>query len=59
MATASSPRTSVVFRAVPRVTQPPHVKRVTMVSTIDATHDRKTSVFVGRAPAQAGAGGAD
>src|SRR5881397_2850221 len=49
LTTASSPITSAIFRAVPPVTQPPHVKPMIMVTTMEATQDQKTIVFVGRA----------
>src|SRR5712692_1223560 len=49
LTTASSPITSAIFRAAPPVTQPPHVKPMIMVTTMEATQDQKTIVFVGRA----------
>ena len=47
--TASEAMVSAVCRAVPPVTHPPQLKPTIIVSTIEATQDQKSSVFVGRA----------
>src|SRR5438093_11384807 len=52
LATAFSSPASAIFLAVPPVTQPPHVKPIIIVSTIDAMTAQNTAVFVGRAALQ-------
>src|SRR2546425_7201205 len=39
---------AAMLRAVPPVTHPPHVNPMIIVTTIEATQDQKTTVFVGR-----------
>src|SRR5438445_173093 len=39
---------AAMLLAVPPVTHPPHVKPMIIVTTIEATQDQKTTVFVGR-----------
>jgi hypothetical protein len=39
---------AAMLRAVPPVTHPPQVKPMIIVTTIEATQDQKTIVFVGR-----------
>src|SRR2546429_1575339 len=50
--TASWAVVSAVARAVPPVTHPPQLNPTIIVTTAVATHDQKSSVFVGRAALQ-------